>query len=101
MVFDHELCLWLKSKKTHLDTCVEAAQSDRKILLGVDVINTGRSAGIILTGCNYSEHSPESYFSLSDKYHSVLYWCLIAGSYYASISLRIIAPPKQSLKKHN
>ena len=32
--FDHELRLWLKSKKsrkTHLDTRVEAAQSDREI----------------------------------------------------------------------
>ena len=34
MEFDHELRLWLKSKKsrkTHLDTRVEAAQSDREI----------------------------------------------------------------------
>ena len=59
MVFDHELRLWFKSKKsrkTHLDTRVEAAQSDRKIVHGVGVINTGRSAGIILTGCNYAGH---------------------------------------------
>ena len=38
MEFDHELCLWLKSKKsrkTHLDTRVEAAQSDRKIARGM------------------------------------------------------------------
>ena len=50
MEFDHELRLWLKSKKsrkTHLDTRVEAAQSDREIACGMDVINTGRSAGII------------------------------------------------------
>ena len=54
MEFNHELCLWLKSKKerrkTHLDTRVEAVQSDRKIVRGMDVINTGQSAGIILTG---------------------------------------------------
>ena len=38
--FDHELRLWLKSKKsrkTHLDTRVEAAQSDREIARGRDV----------------------------------------------------------------
>ena len=61
MEFDHELRLWLKSKKsrkTHLDTRVEAAQSDREIARGMDVINTGRSAGIILTGCNYAGHCP-------------------------------------------
>ena len=55
MEFDHELRLWLKSKKsgkTHLDTRVEAAQSDREVARGMDVINTGRSARIILTGCN-------------------------------------------------
>ena len=64
MEFDHELRLWLKSKnsrKTHLDTRVEggtalAAQSGKKIARGVDVINTGRSAGTILTGCNYAGH---------------------------------------------
>ena len=44
MEFDHELRLWLKSKKsrkTHLDTCVEggAAQSGRKIARGVDENN--------------------------------------------------------------
>ena len=53
---------WLKSeksRKTHLDTRVEAAQSDRKKARGMDVINTGRSAGIILTGCNYAGHCPE------------------------------------------
>ena len=57
--FDHELRLWLKSKKsrkTHLDTRVEAAQSDREIARGMG--NTGRSAGIILTGCNYAGHWP-------------------------------------------
>ena len=67
MEFDHELSLWLKSKnsrKTHLDTRVEggtalAAQSGRKIARGVDVINTGRSAGTILTGCNYAGHCPK------------------------------------------
>ena len=62
MEFDHELRLWLKSKKsrkTHLDTRVEAAQSDREIARGMDVINTGRSAGIILTGCNYAGHCPK------------------------------------------
>ena len=50
-----------------LDTRVEggAAQSGRKIARGVDVINTGRSAGTILTGCNYAGHSPK-YFSLLD-----------------------------------
>ena len=61
MEFYHELCLWLKSKKsrkTHLDTRVEAAQSDR-VAHGMDVINTGRSAGIILTGCNYAGHCPK------------------------------------------
>ena len=65
MEFDHELRLWLKSKKsrkTHLDTCVEAAQSDREIARGMDVINTGRSAGIILTGCNYAGHCPKELF---------------------------------------
>ena len=72
MEFDHELRLWFKSKKsrkTHLDTRVEggAAQSGRKIARGVDVINTGRSAGTILTGCNYARHWPNNYFSLSDK----------------------------------
>ena len=61
MEFDHELCIWLKSKKsrkTHLDTRVEggAAQSGRKIAHGVD---TGRSAGTILTGCNYAGHWPK------------------------------------------
>ena len=64
MEFDHELRLWLKSKKsrkTHLDTRVEggAAQSGRKIAHGVDVINTRRSAGTILTGCNYAGHCPK------------------------------------------
>ena len=62
MEFDHELRLWLKSKKsrkTHLDTHVEAAQSDRKIVHGMDVINTGWSAGIILTRCNYAGHCPK------------------------------------------
>ena len=61
MEFNHELRLWLKSKesrKTHLDTRVEAAQSDRKIACGMDVINTGRLTGIILTGCNYAGHCP-------------------------------------------
>ena len=43
MEFDHELRLWLKSKKsrkTHLDTRVEgrAVQSGRKIQRGMDVI---------------------------------------------------------------
>ena len=56
MEFDHELRLWLKSKKsrkTHLDTRMEgvAAQSSRKIARSVDVINTGQSAGTSLTGC--------------------------------------------------
>ena len=32
-------------RKTHLDTRVEAAQSDRKIARGMDVTNTGWSAG--------------------------------------------------------
>ena len=62
MEFDHELCVWLKSKKsrkTHLDTRMEAVQSDRKIAHSMDVINTGRSAGIILTGCNYAGHCPK------------------------------------------
>ena len=62
MEFDHELRRWLKSKKsrkTHLDTRVKAAQSDREIARGMDVINTGRSAGIILTGCNYAGHCPK------------------------------------------
>ena len=64
MEFDHELRLWLKSKKrrkTHLDTRVEgrAAQSSRKIARGMDVINTGQSAVIILTGCNYAGHCPK------------------------------------------
>ena len=64
MEFDHELRLWLKSKmsrKTHLDTRVEggAVQSGRKIARGVDVINTGQSAGTILTRCNYAGHGPK------------------------------------------
>ena len=64
MEFNYELRLWLKSKKsrkTHLDTHVEggAVQSGRKIARGVDVINTGRSAGTILTGCNYAGHCPK------------------------------------------
>ena len=70
MEFDHKLRLWLKSKKsrkTHLGTCVEAAQSNREIARGRDVINTGWSAGIILTGCNYAGHCPNNYFLLSDK----------------------------------
>ena len=49
MEFYNELRLWLKSKKsrkTHLDTHVEAAQSDREIARGMDVINIGRSAGM-------------------------------------------------------
>ena len=51
-----------KSRKTHLDTHVVggAVQSGRKIARGVDVINTERSAGTILTRCS-------NYFSLSDK----------------------------------
>ena len=39
MEFDHELRLWLKSKKsrkTHLDTRVEAVQSDREIARGME-----------------------------------------------------------------
>ena len=50
-----------KSRKTHLNTRVEggAAQSGRKIACGVDVINTGRSAETILTGCNYAGHCPK------------------------------------------
>ena len=64
MEFDHELRLWLKSKKsrkTHLDTRMEggAAQSGRKIVRGMDVLNTGQSAGTILTGCNYAGHCPK------------------------------------------
>ena len=62
MEFDHELRLWLKSKKsrkTHLNTRVEEAQSDREIARGMDVINTGWSAGIILTGYNYAGHCPK------------------------------------------
>ena len=42
MEFDHELRLWLKSKKsrkTHFDTRVEAAQSDREIARGMDVLD--------------------------------------------------------------
>ena len=50
-----------KSRKTHLDTLVEGGttQSGRKIARSVDVINTGRSAGTILTGCNYARHCPK------------------------------------------
>ena len=64
MDFDHELRLWLtskKSRKTHLDTRMGggAAQSGRKIARGMDVINTERSAGTILTGCNYAGHCPK------------------------------------------
>ena len=64
MEFDHEFRPWFKSKKsrkTHLDTHVEggAAQSGKKIARGVDVINTGWSAGTILTGCNYAGHCPK------------------------------------------
>ena len=63
MEFDHELHLWLQSKKSrkiHLDTRVEggAAQNGR-IVRGMDVINTGWSAGTILTGCNYAGHCPK------------------------------------------
>ena len=46
-------------RKTRLYTHVEAVQSDRKIAHGMDVINTGRSARIILTGCNYAGHCPK------------------------------------------
>ena len=70
MEFDHDLRIWLKSKKsrkTHLDTHVDveggAAQSGRKIARGVYVINTGQSAGTILTGCNYTGHWPKELFS--------------------------------------
>ena len=62
MEFDHELCLWLKSKKsrkTLLDTRVEGGVERWKNSAWVDVINTGRSAGTILTGCNYAGHCPE------------------------------------------
>ena len=48
-----------KEQEDSPDTHVEAAQSDREIALGMDVINTGRSAGIILTGCNYAGHCPK------------------------------------------
>ena len=43
-------------KEPHLDTRVEAAQSDREIARRHG--RTGRSAGIILTGCNYARHCP-------------------------------------------
>ena len=51
-----------KSRKTHLDThkTVEGgAENSRKIAHGVDVPNTRRSAGTILTGCNYAGHGPK------------------------------------------
>ena len=69
MEFDYDLRIWLKSKKsrkTHPDTRVDveggAAQSGRKIARGVYVINTGWSAGTILTGCNYAGHWPKELF---------------------------------------
>ena len=72
MEFDHQLCLWLKlkkSRKTHLNTHVEggAAQSGRKIAHCVDVINIGRSAGTILTDVIMPDTAQNNYFSLSDK----------------------------------
>ena len=50
-----------KSRKTHLDAHMEggAAQSGRKIAHGVDVINTERSAGTILTECSYAGYCPK------------------------------------------
>ena len=53
MELDHELRLWLRSKKsrkTHLDTHVVGGQSGRKIARSM---NTGRS---IMTGSNYAGH---------------------------------------------
>ena len=55
---DHKLCLWLRVKKEQEDsprhTRVEGGAE--QIARGVDVTNTGRSAGTILTGCNYAGH---------------------------------------------
>ena len=51
-----------KSRKTHLDThkTVEGgAENGRKTEHGMDVPNTRRSAGTILTGCNYAGHGPK------------------------------------------
>ena len=62
MEFDHEIRLWLKSKKsrkTHLDTHMEGGAA---LARGVDVISTRRSAGIILTRCNYAGHCPKYLF---------------------------------------
>ena len=55
---DHKLCLWLRVKKEQEDsprhTRVEGGAE--QIARGMDVTNTGRSAGTILTGCNYAGH---------------------------------------------
>ena len=68
--FDHELHLWLKSKKsrkTHLNTRVEAAQSDREMARGMDVINTGLLAGIILPDVIMPDTAQNNDFSLSNN----------------------------------
>ena len=61
MEFDHELRLWLKSKKSSTSTLAWKAGQRRavEIARGVDVINTGQSAVTILTGCNYAGHCPK------------------------------------------
>ena len=62
MEFDHELHLWFRSKKSRKITLTlvwKDGQSGRKITHSVDVINTGRSAGTILSGCNYAGHWPK------------------------------------------
>ena len=49
-----------KSGKLTSTLAWKAGQNSRKIVRGVDVINTGRSAGTILTGCNnYAGHCPK------------------------------------------
>ena len=63
---DHELCLWLRVEKKQEDSppslACKAGQSGTKIACGMDVINTRRSAGTILTGCNYAGHCPKEFF---------------------------------------
>ena len=47
---------------------------------------------------DYDQRVITKWCQVSDKHHSIRYWWLTAGPYYASISLRIMGPPKQSLK---
>ena len=73
MEFDHELRRWLKSKKsrkTHLDTRVEAAQSDREIARGMDA---GRSAGIPDVIMPSMIHCPEDRCPINNVPYGVTY----------------------------